>query len=231
METKVCNKCGIEQPIEEFVKNPMSKGGRICSCRRCNSKLQRTPEVIRCLVCGQELPFYKFDLAYKSITGRRWCCKECWSRLKGETGLSDNALRRKYDLEFNTKSYEQKKQDRQRHFVHYMWKSAKDRAIKKGLEFTIEEKDIIIPKVCPLLGTPIEFGTKENYDRSPSLDRIDNTKGYIKGNIWVISKKANLMKSSATLEELQTFCKNMLRYSPSFAEEEGKELRDKEPLG
>ena len=49
METKICNKCGIEQPIEEFVKNPMSKGGRICSCRRCNSKLQRTPETIECL--------------------------------------------------------------------------------------------------------------------------------------------------------------------------------------
>ena len=31
METKICNKCGIEQPIEEFVKKNMSKDGRICS--------------------------------------------------------------------------------------------------------------------------------------------------------------------------------------------------------
>lgn len=230
METKVCNKCGIEQPIEEFVKNPMSKGGRICSCRRCNSKLQRTPETIKCLVCKQELPFYKFDLAYKSPTGRRWCCKECWSKLKEETGLSDNALRRRYDPEFNAKSYEQKKQDRWNHFVHYMWKAAKDRAEKRGLEFNIEEGDIIIPDRCPLLNVPIEFGTKEDYNRSPSLDRIDNTKGYIKGNVWVISKKANLMKSSATLEELQTFCKNVLRYSPSFTKQEGKETGDKELL-
>lgn len=77
---------------------------------------------------------------------------------------------------------------------------------------------------------PLEFGTKSNYDYSPSLDRIDNTKGYIKGNIQVISKKANTMKSSATLQELQTFAKNILRYSPSYTENEGIEVEDKEPL-
>lgn len=180
-------------------------------------------------MCGQILPFYRFDLAYKSPTGRRWCCKECWSKLKDKTGLSDNALRRKYDSAFNVKSYEQKKQDRQRHFVHYMWKAAKDRAEKRDLDFNIEESDIIIPKICPLLEIPIKFGTKEDYNNSPSLDRIDNTKGYIKGNVWVISKKANTMKNSATLNELQTFCKNVLRYSPSFTKEEGKEPKDKEP--
>ena len=110
-----------------------------------------------------------------------------------------------------------------------MWKAAKDRAEKRDLDFNIEESDIIIPKICPLLEIPIKFGTKEDYNNSPSLDRIDNTKGYIKGNVWVISKKANTMKNSATLNELQTFCKNVLRYSPSFTKEEGKESRDKEP--
>ena len=43
METKICSKCGIEQPIEEFVKNPMSKGGRICSCRICKNVLRYSP--------------------------------------------------------------------------------------------------------------------------------------------------------------------------------------------
>lgn len=39
----------------------------------------------------------------------------------------------------------------------------------------------------------------------------------------------HLHGNSATLNELQTFCKNVLRYSPSFTKEEGKESKDKEP--
>jgi len=35
------------------------------------------------------------------------------------------------------------------------------------------------------------------------LDRIDNNKGYIKDNVWVISRKANTIKNNASLEELK----------------------------
>ena len=40
---------------------------------------------------------------------------------------------------------------------------------------------------------------------SPALDRIDNTKGYIRGNVWVISHRANQMKVDANIEELKLF--------------------------
>lgn len=75
------------------------------------------------------------------------------------------------------------------------------------------------------------LGSKDNYEYTPSIDRIDNSKGYIKGNIQIISKKANSMKNSATFEELTTFCKNILRYSPNSIKKEDTELQDKEPVG
>lgn len=229
METKVCNRCGQELPIEEFYQVPSMKANIDNTCKNCRRELKgrvRTPDVLHCPVCNRDLPYYKFIIARKSHTGRMWCCKECYET---KPNVSDNNFRKKHDKEFKSMIYSQKRDSRLRNFVHAMWKAAKSRAEKKGLEFNIEESDIIIPEVCPLLEIPIEFGTKEHYDSSPSLDRIDNTKGYIKGNIWVISKKANTMKSSATLDELHTFCKNILRYSPSYTKQESIESEDKEP--
>ena len=81
-----------------------------------------------------------------------------------------------------------------------MWSRAKYRAKQKSLDFNITKEDIIIPDTCPLLGTPME---------SPSLDRIDSSKGYIKGNVWVISNRANTLKNDATLQELKTLVENL----------------------
>ena len=86
-----------------------------------------------------------------------------------------------------------------------MFQLAKHRAKTKGIPFNIEISDIIIPEICPILGLPLKTTIDGNRDLSPSLDRIDNTKGYIKGNIQVISFKANNMKCTANDEELINF--------------------------
>jgi hypothetical protein len=44
---------------------------------------------------------------------------------------------------------------------------------------------------------------------SPTLDRIDNSKGYIVGNVWVISMRANRLKSDATVDELMMLATNL----------------------
>lgn len=229
METKVCKKCGQILPITEFNQVPSMKEGFDNTCKNCRREMKgsiRTPSILHCPVCNRDLPYYKFIVARKSHTGRMWCCKECFGN---KPNISDNNFRKEFDTGFKKLIYSQKRESRLRNFVHSMWKAAKSRAEKKELEFNIEESDIIIPETCPLLGIKLEFGTKVNYDASPSLDRIDNIKGYIKGNIWVISKKANTMKNSASLQELQTFCKNILRYSPNYIKEEDIESKDKEP--
>jgi hypothetical protein len=92
-----------------------------------------------------------------------------------------------------------------------IWASKK-RAKEKGLEFSITEEDIIIPEICPYLQTPFTYNARRGTDRRTvmTLDRIDTTKGYIKGNVEVISHLANTMKSNATEEELILFAKHIL---------------------
>jgi hypothetical protein len=83
-----------------------------------------------------------------------------------------------------------------------LYNRAKSRAKRFKLDFNITLNDIIVPKICPILGMPLMVSEKMS-DCSPSLDRINCTQGYIKGNIQVISAKANTIKSNASLEEIE----------------------------
>lgn len=89
------------------------------------------------------------------------------------------------------------------HPEHKLWEDAKKRAKKKGIEFTILLGDIVIPTECPVFNILLERGDGERTDASPSLDRIDPNRGYVKENIWVISWRANHIKSNSSLEELE----------------------------
>lgn len=88
-----------------------------------------------------------------------------------------------------------------------MHQRAKMRSKASGLEFNISVEDIEIPDICPILGIRLNMNSGKSgaYKNSPSLDRINNDMGYTKGNIQVISQKANAMKHSASKLELQRF--------------------------
>ena len=89
---------------------------------------------------------------------------------------------------------------------HYLWYVARTRSRKKGTEFKINKEDIYIPEICPILSISLTKG--DGYlPNAMSLDRVDNTKGYIPGNVRVISRKANLLKSSLTLDVLENIIK------------------------
>jgi hypothetical protein len=83
---------------------------------------------------------------------------------------------------------------------------AKRRAAKKGLYSDLTTNDVVIPDRCPLLDIPLAFGgygSGVHTDNTPSLDRIDNTKGYTKDNVQVISWKANKLKADCDLAEVE----------------------------
>ncbi len=94
-----------------------------------------------------------------------------------------------------------------------MWIEARGRARRAQLPFDIEPSDCEIPEFCPVLGIKLTtkgFGTK--VETTPTLDKINPEKGYVKGNVKVISWKANRIKSDC--------------FDPSVFESIAKYIRD-----
>jgi hypothetical protein len=73
--------------------------------------------------------------------------------------------------------------------------------VGKGLKFSVKVEDLDWPDICPVLGIPIEYRASRISDNSPSFDRVDNNKPYIKGNVVIISNRANRIKNDGTAEE------------------------------
>jgi hypothetical protein len=88
--------------------------------------------------------------------------------------------------------------------AYRLWAGARSRARKQGIPFDLEINDIIIPDKCPVFGVPLERAEgKGAADNSPTLDKLIPSLGYVKGNIAVISWKANRLKSNGTLQDFE----------------------------
>ena len=96
-------------------------------------------------------------------------------------------------------------------YVKFLLQKVKSRAASSGIPFDLEDCDIHIPDECPILGIPIyrNVGHKGGKNNSPSLDRIIPENGYTKGNVRIISNRANLLKSNASVRELELVLKDL----------------------
>jgi len=79
----------------------------------------------------------------------------------------------------------------------------------RELEFNIDPEDIIIPSVCPVYGVPMNKEGERSY--YPTVDRIDSSKGYVKGNVRVISHLANRHKNNMTFDHIEMLYQDALR--------------------
>ena len=143
-----------------------------------NKKQAAWPDGHRvCVSCEKLLPFSMFHTHSACLFGINTICKEC------RAPLSKNQWKEK---PLKTKILQR----------------AKTRAVKQNIEFSITEEDIYIPEKCPVFNTAFIYNDS---DLSASIDKINPELGYIKGNIRIISNKANRMKSNASYEDLLVF--------------------------
>lgn len=171
----------------------------------------------KCTKCGKELPLKDFNKG-NSLFGRRSFCRECEKEIQN----SPKRVARRRELELKRRENPEyvkhrNKKDRERvhsnenSYKRAMLSSARSRAKLKNLDFNINLSDIDLPEVCPLLGIPLSINAS-NKDFAYSLDRIDSSKGYVKGNVWVISDRANRLKNNSTVEELEMLVSNLKKY-------------------
>lgn len=92
------------------------------------------------------------------------------------------------------------------HPEYVLLRRARHNAKVAGVDFDLTLDCIFIPASCPILGIPIFFAVNgARSDNSPSLDRIDSKKGYVKGNVHVVSWRANKIKQDATVDEMRAW--------------------------
>jgi t-SNARE complex subunit (syntaxin) len=137
-----------------------------------------------CKECNQLLNLNKFSLIEKwnVNSGTRDVCKKCSIKIR-----QTEKLNRDWKVDA----------------AKLLYKNIKSRCKRIGREFSIEFEDIIIPEKCPVFGFELKREDKKTWMCAPSVDRIDSSKGYIKGNITVVSRRANILKRDATIDELE----------------------------
>jgi len=146
-----------------------------------------------CWKCKVEQPLENFARNRSKSSGHSAECKACVK-----------AYNKRHVTE-NAEYYRQYRQSKRNlDLAWYLFLESRARAKRNGLAFNLEPSDIVIPASCPVFGFAFRTG-RENRDFAASVDRIDCTLGYVKGNVRVISYLANRMKSNASENQLRQF--------------------------
>lgn len=171
-----------------------------------------------CSICGRDLPLEAYSKG-TGMYGRRSICKECDRNLHNTPEARERRRLRRIERRNTVAGLREREkqtdllrlQNNEDAYKKYIIRSAKRRALSQGIPFDIDYTDISIPEYCPLLGIKLNkhIGEGKLYNDSPSLDKIIPKLGYVKGNVWIISNKANRIKSDATIEELELLVKNL----------------------
>ena len=164
----------------------------------------------QCSKCRQVLPIENFSRKISRPDGLNSSCKKCDAQYKRQWYKNGGAEKHR--------SY--RKANPVLRITSNLVNSARHRAKDRNLPFDIDlgyvrsmvGENAELASHCPVLGIPFDWSCLRNngskpVSNSPSLDRIDPERGYVKGNVWIISFRANTIKNNATHEELKLVTK------------------------
>lgn len=173
---KTCPICGIQKNSTDFYK---SKGKLSNYCKPCsNERGKKYRELNRDKIRKLNLSRYH-ELSDQPEYNRERYLRQRESALERRRQTRGSVSGRSYEL----------------------WDSAKRRSKSKGLEFSLSRKDIEDMfsrqgNKCSLTGIEFDFTMPDeswkNNPYSPSIDRIDSSKGYSLENIRLVLTCVNL---------------------------------------
>jgi hypothetical protein len=107
--------------------------------------------------------------------------------------------------------YNENKRNMPLYWAHKMLSGARRRSLDRGWPpCTLTAQDIWdvwpVDFKCPVLGIKLVHGHEDRYN-SPTLERINNDELYIKGNILIVSSRANCIKNDGTWQEIMQVAK------------------------
>lgn len=167
------------------------------------SNLALLPSTKCCNICKQFLPLDLFSINNAIKKDKRSLyCRECDAKKQEEK----RRTKPEKQLEYGRK-YQAKRRENFEYRLQMLLNASKQRAAAKNIEHTLTLTDIkeLYPAdgKCPVFGTTLQFNKAGFRNSSPSLDKIDPTKGYTKDNVQVLSWRANKIKSDASIHELE----------------------------
>ncbi len=145
----------------------------------------------QCSKCKNWLPLSDFHGCHIRSNGKSICCKICAAKEREKGKLKNLAT----------------PETKKIYCLRRILIGAKSRAKKRGLPFTLTLDWFIknLPEKCPIFNiklTLLEGQKTYGTDSCPSLDRIDNSKGYTEDNVVIISYRANAFKGTLSIDEL-----------------------------
>jgi len=93
-------------------------------------------------------------------------------------------------------------------------------ARKRGFEFSLTKADFEpLPTHCPVLGVELDY-SGSGRPNSASIDRSNSSKGYVPGNVVIMSRRANTLKNDASAQELRKVLEHIENISKSAVKED-----------
>lgn len=193
---KQCPTCKEVKSFSEFYKDKSQKDGHQAQCKSCSNATSTKAKLKRasnragtyvevsitdymCRMCKEVKPLSEFSKNVYSKHGFDYECKICKSQ----------RARASYRTEGG----------RKRELVNRCKATSK----RKELPFNLTVDDIVLVDTCPVLGIVIDYDLDKKSDNSPSIDRLIPEFGYVKGNVAIISERANRIKNDASVDEIR----------------------------